>query len=123
MANWARTRGAVHRAFPAFISREARGEGLGDGEERLSIQVGGNLTLFLGLCQYLVDTGNFKGSVQSVWSSPLSVEWEGVVRFPFRARNPQNSWPCLNIHVLSFTLHCPVFPAGLSPGSEPPAPL
>ena len=89
MANWVRTQGAVHRAVPAFISREARGEGFGDGEERLSIHVGGNLTLFLG--QYLVDTGNFKGSVQSVWSSPLSMEWEGVVRFPFRARNPQNS--------------------------------
>lgn len=75
MVNWVRTQGAVYRAFPAFTSREARGEGLGDGEERLSIQVGGNLTLFLGLCQYLVDTGNFKGSVNL--SGPPHSPWSG----------------------------------------------
>lgn len=33
MLNWVMTQDDVHRVFPAFISREAHGEGLGDGGE------------------------------------------------------------------------------------------
>lgn len=33
MLNWVMTQDDVHRVFPAFISREAHGKGLGDGGE------------------------------------------------------------------------------------------